>query len=315
MLASVHWVFEDDSDKDIECWFKEFSQLDLAIRYGLGDDQATQIILNFAKKYNVYSKEYIGELSRMIRDVYTRKIKEDEIKRRMIEKLNMQTEVTDIALNDFKQIISLIKEVGVQKKKENEREEAEQYEQLSIKEISEIYPMALEQIITSKTIKLEIYQRLVRPSVKNWLEDYREKMGTAPHTSMQRNHYLFDTSNARKLSAQERQNLASLIESYDEGRKLLVNKNKEKIEFKKNNLFEENIAMDRQQMQFEMSAEKDTEKKQDYLNKINKERNKEKKDNKIDLRNIQKENESRDENNRRLKGKSKKRNILDLSDY
>jgi len=315
MLASVHWVFEDDSDEDIEGWFKEFNQLDLAIRYGLGDDRVTQVVLNFAKKYNVYSKEYIGELSRMVREVYTRAIKEEEIKRRMIDKLNIQTGVTEVAINDFKQIISLVKEIGTRRKKEDEKEEAEQYEQLSVKEISETYPMAFEQIITSKPIKLEIYQRSVRPSVKNWLEDYREKMGTASHTLMQRNHYLFDTGNARKLSAQERQNLADLIESYDEGRKLLVNKNKEKIEFKKNNLLEENIAMDRQQVQFEMNAEKDTDKKQDYSSEINKEKNKEEKDNKIDLRNVQKENDSRDKNSQRVKKESKKRNILDLSDY
>jgi len=246
-LASVHWSFEDDTNKDSEMWFEEFNRLDLAIRYGLGDSRVSQVILSFAKKYDIYKKEYIGEISRIIREVYSRSLREEEIRRRLVEKINLKPNELDLALEDLKQIVLLVKEVGTKAVQEEKKELASQYEYLDIVNIAQNYPIALQQIATTQPIKSEAYDQFVRPSIKNWLDDYREKMGTGKHTSMQRNQYLFDTENTKKLSAIERQKIAELIESYDEGRQMIFDKANKKIEFGKKNLVEENIEKELKQ--------------------------------------------------------------------
>jgi hypothetical protein len=250
MLASVHWSFEDDTVKDSELWFEEFNRLDLAIRYGLGEKQVSQAILSFAKKYDIYKKEYIGEISRIIREVYSRNLREEDIRRRLVEKINLKPNELDLAMEDLKQIVLLVKELGRKAEQKEKKELASQYEYLNISNIIQAYPPALQQIITSQPIKLEAYNQFVHPSVKNWLDDYREKMGTGKHTSMQRNQYLFDTENTKKLSAIERQKVAELIESYDEGRQMIFDKANKKIEFGKKNLVEENIEKELKQQDY-----------------------------------------------------------------
>jgi hypothetical protein len=250
MLASVHWSFEDDTIKDSELWFEEFNRLDLAIRYGLGEKQVSQAILSFAKKYDIYKKEYIGEISRIIREVYSRNLREEDIRRRLVEKINLKPNELDLAMEDLKQIVLLVKELGRKAEQKEKKELASQYEYLNISNIIQAYPPALQQIITSQPIKLEAYNQFVHPSVKNWLDDYREKMGTGKHTSMQRNQYLFDTENTKKLSAIERQKVAELIESYDEGRQMIFDKANKKIEFGKKNLVEENIEKELKQQDY-----------------------------------------------------------------
>jgi hypothetical protein len=153
-------------------------------------------------------------------------------------------------MEDLKQIVLLVKELGRKAEQKEKKELASQYEYLNISNIIQAYPPALQQIITSQPIKLEAYNQFVHPSVKNWLDDYREKMGTGKHTSMQRNQYLFDTENTKKLSAIERQKVAELIESYDEGRQMIFDKANKKIEFGKKNLVEENIEKELKQQDY-----------------------------------------------------------------
>jgi hypothetical protein len=247
MLASVHWSFEDDTIKDSELWFEEFNRLDLAIRYGLGEKQVSQAILSFAKKYDIYKKEYIGEISRIIREVYSRNLREEDIRRRLVEKINLKPNELDLAMEDLKQIVLLVKELGRKAEQKEKKELASQYEYLNITNIAQNYPQALQQIVTSQPIKLETYNQFVHPSVKNWLDDYLEKMGAGKHTSLQRSHYLFNTENTKKLKAIERQKVAELIESYDEGRRMIFNKANKKIEFGKGDILEENIERELEQ--------------------------------------------------------------------
>lgn len=246
MLASINWLMEDDKAEDSLKWFSEFKKLSLAIQHGLADERIAKAILNFSRKYNVYNKEYIGEISRIIRDVYSKGIKENDIKKRMGEKLKIKPEMLFLAMEDFKKIILIVKEFGFQKEKHYEEKKAELYEEIDIASAIKKYHSVEDQQLSSSMIKLEAVNKPVRPSIKNWLEDYREKAGGRDRTSMQRSYYLFNTENTRGLSAIERQRLADLIESYDEGRKLNVNKEEGEIEFKKKDLLEEGIENEQQ---------------------------------------------------------------------
>jgi len=72
------------------------------------------------------------------------------------------------------------------------------------------------QLITEKPIKLRDYNQPVRPSIKNWLIDYQQKMGVEYHSPMERADYLFNSENAKELSETDREVISSLIKSYDE---------------------------------------------------------------------------------------------------
>ncbi|MFH0969021.1 MAG: hypothetical protein V1804_00770 [Patescibacteria group bacterium] len=93
------------------------------------------------------------------------------------------------------------------------------------------YPSAGEQLITSSPIKLKIFPSSVRPSVKNWIEDYRSTMGAQKHGMMERGNYLFHTENTRRLTSGERKKLAEVLRSLDEEVTLKVDSERQEIIF------------------------------------------------------------------------------------
>ena len=93
------------------------------------------------------------------------------------------------------------------------------------------YPQLGEQLITSSPIKLKIFPQSVRPSIKNWIEDYRSTMGAQKHGMMERGNYLFHSENTRKLTSGDRKKLAEVLRSLDEGVALPVDPDRQEIIF------------------------------------------------------------------------------------
>jgi hypothetical protein len=93
------------------------------------------------------------------------------------------------------------------------------------------YPNLGEQLVTSSPIKLKIFPSPVRPSIKNWIEDYRFTMGAQKHGMMERGNYLFHSENTKKLTSGERKKLAEVLHSLDEDVALKIDPERQEIVF------------------------------------------------------------------------------------
>lgn len=74
----------------------------------------------------------------------------------------------------------------------------------------------LDQLITIDPIKIGETAELNRPTIRHWLSDYLKQKGNERHQPIQRNDYLFNNLNAKKLSANERTLLGKILQAYDE---------------------------------------------------------------------------------------------------
>lgn len=102
------------------------------------------------------------------------------------------------------------------------------------------YPELGEQLVTSNRVELKNFPEPVRPSIKNWLADYTFNLGNRKHNSMERNNYAFHGSNAKNLSAYDRQKLTYILRSFDEDSLVFVNKNTRQVVFEKENTEQKN---------------------------------------------------------------------------
>jgi len=103
--------------------------------------------------------------------------------------------------------------------------------ELSLLQAMRTYSNLGEQVVTSNSIHLKIFPQPVRPSIKNWIEDYRSVMGAERHGMMERGNYLFHTENTKRLTSGERKKLAEILRSLDEDVTLKVDPDRQEIVF------------------------------------------------------------------------------------
>lgn len=102
---------------------------------------------------------------------------------------------------------------------------------LPIAEALKKYPKLGEQLITGGSIKLAQFPAPARPSIKNWIADYRQLMGAQKHGIVERGKYIFEGSNTKKLSAADRQRVAFIMKSLDENFPLAIEGRNEQVIF------------------------------------------------------------------------------------
>lgn len=86
-----------------------------------------------------------------------------------------------------------------------------------------------EQSVTFNPIKLRSFPQPVRPSIKNWINDYYENIGAEKHGVMERGNFLFNSPNAKKLTNLERQQLGYILKALDEDSIVTVNTAKQEV--------------------------------------------------------------------------------------
>lgn len=84
-----------------------------------------------------------------------------------------------------------------------------------LKALSE-YPRLGDQLITNEKIKIKSQAEPVRPSLTNWIHYYREELGIGFHDQVTRGHFLFQSENGKRLSAEERERINLILKSIEE---------------------------------------------------------------------------------------------------
>ena len=104
----------------------------------------------------------------------------------------------------------------------------------SIEALIKEYPIVGEQQIGSQeAIELKSMPALMKPLVKFWLKDYKEKMGYYQHSNLERVQYVYHDKNTKNMNEEERRQLNLILKSVDEGIFLPYSTRMKKIDFSK----------------------------------------------------------------------------------
>ncbi|MCK4799622.1 hypothetical protein KAS31_01465, partial [Candidatus Parcubacteria bacterium] len=90
-----------------------------------------------------------------------------------------------------------------------------------------------QQIGNQESIKLKSMAVPMRPLIKYWLKDYREKMGYYRHSNIERVQYVYHDKNTKNMNEEERRQLNLILKSVDEGISLPYSTKTKKIDFSK----------------------------------------------------------------------------------
>ncbi|NOQ68147.1 hypothetical protein GQ568_01770 [Patescibacteria group bacterium] len=123
----------------------------------------------------------------------------------------------------------------LEEEKERERM-ADTIIQKSVEELVKEFPIVGEQQIGSqKEIELKSMPVLMKPLIKYWLKDYKEKMGYYRHSNLERVQYVYHDKNTKNMNEEERRQLNLVLKSVDEGISLPYSTKRKKIDFSKTN--------------------------------------------------------------------------------
>jgi hypothetical protein len=221
-LASVRLKMDEDLNGELAEWFDKYNKLPINIKLGLGSEEVRQKIKEFAKQFGSMNEEFLGEVSRIVREVYTDLIKTEDIRRRLMQILKIQQEKVDQSIENIAEVVTLIKDIGNKKSEEY-------FERLSLKEALQKYKNIAEEEVTVGNINDKKTGEYVRPTVQNWLDDYINRAGSNIHTSLERGKYLDDSLNTKNLEIDEKMKVDKLIKSYDIGSKLIIDRDEKNI--------------------------------------------------------------------------------------
>lgn len=102
----------------------------------------------------------------------------------------------------------------------------------SIENLMKNYPQAGEHVIgDQKAIEIKNMPVPMKPMVKYWIEDYREKMGYRYHSNIDRMQYVYHDKNTKAMNEEERRQLNLILKSLDEGLSLPFSVKRKKIDF------------------------------------------------------------------------------------
>lgn len=93
------------------------------------------------------------------------------------------------------------------------------------------FPEIGEQIVSGVSLKGKGFSDMLRPTIKNWIKDYYQEMGTGKHDLMQRGDYLYHSKNTKGISEAERQKLMTIIKSLEDGELLKIDEQQKEIIF------------------------------------------------------------------------------------
>jgi hypothetical protein len=102
---------------------------------------------------------------------------------------------------------------------------------INLKDALKNYPEIGEQLLSSARINSATANVPLRPSIKNWIQDYQYTVGYDSHDAVERGNYLFQSANTRSLNPDERRKLAFILKAIDENLSVSINKLQHQVIF------------------------------------------------------------------------------------
>jgi hypothetical protein len=222
MLVSVTKNPDEETEEQFIATHDKFITLDEITKDKLAAPETATKIQSIGKSHNLVLVQ-TSDIARTIRNYYFGEIKLENFPAILSKEMGVNLETAQ-------KISDLVIQKIINDDSQEKAHEA-QLDKLSISVALEKYPAISEQLITSTHIKLKAYSEPVRPSIKNWLEDYTFTVGISNHDPIVRGDYLYKNENAIRLSNNDREKLSTILKSFEEKTPLTVNVNTKQIIF------------------------------------------------------------------------------------
>ena len=223
MLVDNNFGIKDTPEEVMQRW-DFFNALSEEEKDRMLAQSVPSVLKDIAERCSL-SDEDAACLTRLVRDLFFKVVSEDKIE---IELQNRIPKLVDAQLRD---VAKLIMRNILTTDVEQIRKAANNAVNLSVASALVQFPNVAEQVISSMPLKLRISPNPVKPSVKNWIADYREQMGMGKHGTFDRGNFLFHGENSKRLTSVERQKLSAILKSLDDETPLSINPDKQEIIF------------------------------------------------------------------------------------
>jgi hypothetical protein len=211
------------ADESVLMW-KELGRLPEETQQLLVSDAVAEKMMQVQRMFRV-DHENMLRISVLVRYYYFQKISLQEFQRRMEASFGRVVE-------RFGPMLAfLVQEVLTLRPKPKDAEEGSRLVESPLLDALAKYPRLNDQAVTGSRIRVKSEKEPVRPSVRNWLRAYRDVLGVRRHTAVERGRFLFQSENAKRLAAEERERLAALLGALDDGTPLAVDPARQEIVF------------------------------------------------------------------------------------
>jgi len=125
-----------------------------------------------------------------------------------------------------------MEEIQIRKEEEKKKKMSDTIIRKPIEKLLKEYPKLGKQIIGSQSsITVKGMSALMKPMIKYWIRDYKEKMDYMWHPNIDRVQYVYHDKNTRKMNEEERRQLYLILKSVDEEIPLPYSTKSGKIDF------------------------------------------------------------------------------------
>lgn len=223
MLAGVS---QEDffSEKNIHLW-KVFRTFPQRIQEILKSREITKYIFTIEQKYHLNDAQ-TEELSRSVRRYFFRELSEDAFVQHVAQ-------VCGIPPQDGVRIVRDM--MNITPAPQQDEEETQQPQRhvvtLPLEQALRQYPAIKDQMVTGMQIVMRSLPQPLKPSVKNWIMVYEKVLGASKHSAMERGEFVFRSEPTRGLSQDDRNKLAMILKSRDEGTPLTIDRDQRYIVF------------------------------------------------------------------------------------
>lgn len=224
MFASLKSGAEDSREDFLQKW-DNFRNLSEKFKQILISSETAEVIKEIGDKFNL-SQEKIEEISRVVRNLFFGDISLENIAKEILQK------IPDLGEENSQFIAETVKnKIFFATPKKETSIESIKTVKIALSQALKKYPKLGEQEITSASIKLKYFSSPVRPSINNWITDYRAALGSGSHDLMERGNYLYHSENGKKITSSDRRKLTLILRSLDENALLDIEPEKQTVVF------------------------------------------------------------------------------------
>lgn len=228
-------VQDDTENKQVR---ESLTRLSSEQRLRLMSDNMAEAIAVLDEQFHI-PEQFVEYVTVLVREMFFGQFSEQEVLRALRSEL---AKIPNISLDAVIQHIQLHIFKAEADPDEPEEVESDDYEEVSLGIENTVKQYTLldalgkfsnlgNQMITTDNIKLKSQVALVRPTLSNWLKNYRDELGIGKHDAVARAKFLFESQNTAKLSSEERERIHALVRSLEDNEFLTINPQKQEIVF------------------------------------------------------------------------------------
>ncbi|MCK9378772.1 MAG: hypothetical protein M0P97_01345 [Candidatus Moranbacteria bacterium] len=162
-----------------------------------------------------------ASIARLVRSYYFKEIKKDDFVGILVKEAGTDEETAKKIAQAVSRTIIDDESLGINKN----------IVKMNIEDAMKKIPEIGDQALSVISLKGKIFSDAIRPSIKNWINDYYHEIGVGKHDLMQRGDYLYHGKNAKNLSSEERQKMMAIIKSLEDGDLLDIDQEEKKVIF------------------------------------------------------------------------------------